>query len=167
MSRPSPNTDDLIRVGHAIPNPHPFNVATMHPVNKMHKSKHGCAGSFRAKAMQISDWIKQVLRLPHANVEVKPVSVSDGSVHTLPVIHPSGRPNYHQAHTQTFVQRLSRALMMLGPWEGRAVSFVLGKTLHISLFLISANNFWYRLWHWCTHQDVLGSSSRFDQICSQ
>ncbi|KAF8587992.1 hypothetical protein K439DRAFT_716941 [Ramaria rubella] len=26
----------------------------------------------------------------------------------------------------TFVQRLSHALMMLGPWEGRAVSFILG-----------------------------------------
>jgi hypothetical protein len=128
-------SNGFVRVGHAAANPNipNANVATMHSVNKVHtKAKHGCAGSFRAKAMQISNWFRHAFGLPVIN-ETK-AGVVSGGVHILPVGGPNNLPQlqphpdnkYHLVHGHTFIQRLTRALMMLGPWEGRAISFILG-----------------------------------------
>ncbi|KAF8491023.1 hypothetical protein JB92DRAFT_3128572 [Gautieria morchelliformis] len=135
------SSNGFVRVGHAAANlNHPnANVATMHSVNKVHtKAKHGCAGSFRAKAMQVSNWFRHIFGLPAITNETKAGVVSDGMPVLLPVL-PVGGQNappqlhhqhhahkHHLANGHTFVQRLTRALMMLGPWEGRAVSFILG-----------------------------------------
>jgi hypothetical protein len=47
------------------------------------------------------------------------------------------RPHHHKHHHHhhkkvhgTFLQRVHRALMALGPWEGRAVAFVLGMFMY-------------------------------------
>jgi hypothetical protein len=136
----SPN--GFVRVGHAAAH-HNNNVATMNAVNKAYtKPKHGCAGSLRFKAVQLSNWFKHIFGLP------KTKTPSDSSLRlaphlvelpsAIPVELPSAvpvRPLYHHhhgkmqysAHGHTFVQRLTHALMMLGPWEGRAVSFILGE----------------------------------------
>ena len=37
------------------------------------------------------------------------------------------RPGHEMMHNRSFVHRLHRALVVLGPWEGRAVAFVLGE----------------------------------------
>ena len=37
-----------------------------------------------------------------------------------------GKVYYRHAHRGSFLRRIHRALMALGPWEGRAVAFVLG-----------------------------------------
>ncbi|KAF8530387.1 hypothetical protein BU17DRAFT_11671, partial [Hysterangium stoloniferum] len=37
---------------------------------------------------------------------------------------------------KAFVQRLTHALMMLGPWEGRIVSFVLGCGIGVLLRIV-------------------------------
>jgi len=153
------SSSGFVRVGHAAANPHhnhhnhnaDANVATMHTVTNVRmKPKHGCAGSFRAKAMQVSEWFKHVLGMPATtNAMAKPLPPApEGMAHILPVggsinvsvkgaeVRPGGRlvPHHHHhlphaqhiARPHTFVQRLTRALMMLGPWEGRAVSFILG-----------------------------------------
>ncbi|KZV72843.1 hypothetical protein PENSPDRAFT_335163 [Peniophora sp. CONT] len=36
----------------------------------------------------------------------------------------------HMHHRGSFIRRIHRALMSLGPWEGRAIAFVLGTYLH-------------------------------------
>lgn len=93
--------------------------------------------------MQISNWFRHALGLPPVNNKVNAAVMTDGIVHILPVGSPNGlsthyQPNvHHHAYAQTFVQRLTRALMMLGPWEGRAVSFILGKLHTLFLFVIS------------------------------
>lgn len=73
----------------------------------------------------------------HANImsEDKTVNafgeVNNGEgVHFLPVDRPHHHHHhYHTKHRKTFLNRIHRALMALGPWEGRAVAFVLGKSL--------------------------------------
>jgi len=45
------------------------------------------------------------------------------------VMHPAPYPPYHrqgERFNEPFIQRANRALMALGPWEGRIVAFVLG-----------------------------------------
>ena len=42
-------------------------------------------------------------------------------------VHRHSHHRHHRLQDGSFVERLSRALMMLGPWEGRAVAFVLGE----------------------------------------
>jgi len=37
-----------------------------------------------------------------------------------------GHHGHHHKHRKTFLRRIHRAIKALGPWEGRAVSFVLG-----------------------------------------
>jgi hypothetical protein len=62
----------------------------------------------------------------------------------------------HQKHYRggSFLKRIHRAIMALGPWEGRAVAFVLGKcfTFITEILLICLE----RLWHRCFAPHVLG-----------
>ncbi|THU92167.1 hypothetical protein K435DRAFT_672673 [Dendrothele bispora CBS 962.96] len=43
---------------------------------------------------------------------------------------------HHKFHRASFLQRLHVALMTLGPWEGRAIAFVLGCGLGVLLRMI-------------------------------
>ena len=71
--------------------------------------------------------------------------------------HPHhGHHGHHRKHHKTFLRRIHRAIKALGPWEGRAVSFVLGEKSQIPLFPV----FMYcmiRLWYRRSFEDVLGS----------
>ena len=70
---------------------------------------------------------------------------NDGEMHIMPFypipseylanastqpVHRHSHHRHHRLRDASFVERLSHALMMLGPWEGRAVAFVLGKSFH-------------------------------------
>lgn len=73
-----------------------------------------------------------------------PAVSNDGEMHIMPFppipveylenvsaqpVHRHSHHGHHRFRDASFVKRLSHALMMLGPWEGRAVAFVLGKRL--------------------------------------
>ncbi|KAG2001901.1 hypothetical protein CC2G_004885 [Coprinopsis cinerea AmutBmut pab1-1] len=49
--------------------------------------------------------------------------------------HPH-RHGFHHRHGQDFYTRIQNAIMSLGPWEGRAVAFVLGCGLGVLLRMI-------------------------------
>ena len=63
----------------------------------------------------------------------------DGGMHIMPFppipmenvsaqpVHRHSHHRHHRLQKASFIERLSHALMLLGPWEGRAVAFVLGK----------------------------------------
>jgi len=56
-------------------------------------------------------------------------NVVDGAAVILPIdaVHSKGNSRHqHHHHRHSFMRRVHRALMALGPWEGRAVAFVLG-----------------------------------------
>jgi len=64
----------------------------------------------------------------------------DGNIEILPVSPPYPNHCHHHPHHQiyrgesnSFATRLHASLMNLGPWEGRAVAFVLGKPLCLSV----------------------------------
>ena len=64
----------------------------------------------------------------------------DGNIEILPVSPPYPNHCHHHPHHQlyrgesnSFATRLHASLMNLGPWEGRAVAFVLGKSLCLSV----------------------------------
>ena len=64
----------------------------------------------------------------------------DGNIEILPVSPPYPNHRHHHPHHQlyrgesnSFATRLHASLMNLGPWEGRAVAFVLGKSLSLSV----------------------------------
>ncbi|KIJ49404.1 hypothetical protein M422DRAFT_246495 [Sphaerobolus stellatus SS14] len=139
-----------VRVGHAAaPNSH---VATMHmggmQMNPV--GRKGCAGSLRNKADQISAWFKATFGLPNNHPEMQASSEpTPGLIRILPVEPVVPTPNlggeeparifvpsrhrphrFHDFHhfrqRGSFAHRLTRALMMLGPWEGRMLAFVIG-----------------------------------------
>lgn len=131
------NSTGFVRVGHAVAH-HNSNVATMHAaVYPPMKPKHGCAGTLRLKAVRLSNWFRHALGLPEIKTSSDnkvQIMTPVPSVHSVPTeVRPHGHKHHHHgnmrhsAHGHTFMQRLTRALMMLGPWEGRAVSFILGK----------------------------------------
>ena len=67
-----------------------------------------------------------------------------------------GHHGHHHKHHKSFLGRIHRATKALGPWEGRAVAFVLGKQSQIPLFpgLIYCM---IRLWSRRSFENVLGS----------
>lgn len=149
------SSNGFVRVGHAAANLN-NNVAAMHSVNKVHsKAKHGCAGRFRAKAMRLSNWFRHAFGLPPVPTETKADGVPMGTLdapHEIEVARPDVQPHPHHHHhhsklqhsERTFMERLTRALMILGPWEGRAVSFMLGNHL-VTLDLFFPNRYWIQV----------------------
>ena len=75
---------------------------------------------------------------PFESTPLPPVS-NDGKMDLMPfspipteyVANASAQPVHRHSHHclqyASFMERLSHTLMMLGPWEGRAITFVLGK----------------------------------------
>jgi hypothetical protein len=90
-------------------------------------------GGFKAKAVSFSNWLRIKLGFDkdgNAHVEttvVRVTTVGPAQPHPHPQVAPSLMPYGHaHMHAPTFAGRIHRALTSLGPWEGRAVAFVLG-----------------------------------------
>jgi len=61
----------------------------------------------------------------------------DGVRHRVsPVRHHPLHHNKHHHHKASFMRRVHHALMTLGPWEGRAVAFVLGCGIGVLLRMV-------------------------------
>jgi len=118
------------------------------------QGRRPCMGKMmHEKAIEVSNAFRQALGLPL--IEVEHPTVHDAKMHHGPVyirplridhgdesdesegrirIIPAGQAaayrhmkhHPHDFHRGSFMNRVHRALMTLGPWEGRAVAFVLG-----------------------------------------
>jgi len=114
--------------------------------------KRPCMGAkLRQKAVNISNSFRKMFGLPlvedhagplaHAYIPVVPHKETHGGerIQILPFVPTErvngvqpghGRPRFHHNHQfhreQDFLARVQNAIMSLGPWEGRAVAFVLG-----------------------------------------
>jgi len=98
------------------------------------RHRPGCGG-FKEKAVSFSNWLRVKLGFDkdgNAHVETTIVRVTTAGpvrpidpVHILPFPHGSNMA-MSRAYVPTFAGRIHRALSSLGPWEGRAVAFVLG-----------------------------------------
>jgi len=51
-------------------------------------------------------------------------------------VHRHSDHRHHRLQKASFIERLSHALMLLGPWEGRAVAFVLGCGIGVILRMV-------------------------------
>ncbi|TDL25942.1 hypothetical protein BD410DRAFT_783942, partial [Rickenella mellea] len=92
----------------------------------------------RSKAINIANWMRAQLGLPL--IETGKLAGPDGAhprvgvttiTHIIPVVDgptaPGGHIRYHKmAQHRNFLGRLHHALMILGPWEGRILAFVIG-----------------------------------------
>jgi hypothetical protein len=105
------------------------------------KLKGGCAGSLRNKAANVSAWFKyafgiappsqpnEIKLMAHSAMMPSRIELPGGSVYISHHHRPLEVANHHYAkiYSQPFSQRLTRALMLLGPWEGRILAFVIGE----------------------------------------
>jgi len=116
-------------------------------------SRHHC-GKLREKALAISNTFRKALGMPLIKVdEVKFVKISGihpTPAHQPPHVHHHGhhhrhhhRPGSHGMRMrhqhlmeQPFARRLHFALSSLGPWEGRAVAFVIGCGIGVLLRML-------------------------------
>lgn len=101
--------------------------------------RHSCGGALRSKAIDITNTIRKALGMSliedHAHPIISVKQNHDGLARILP-IHFVGAPatedeineRHHRVkhHNASFMRRINHALTALGPWEGRAVAFVLG-----------------------------------------
>ncbi|KAL5507445.1 hypothetical protein ACEPAH_6901 [Sanghuangporus vaninii] len=112
--------------------------------------KHGCGGGMRMKAIMFSNWIREKVGLepiappphhlhfphgrplPHRPEDAKVVLTSSSLHHPGENGTVDGHPHFrhsdynHRHRPSTFIGRLQRALMTLGPWEGRIAAFIFG-----------------------------------------
>ncbi|CAL1705982.1 unnamed protein product [Somion occarium] len=116
---------------------------------------HLC-GLMKEKGLIMANKFRQIFGLPlietvhptKPHIEPTPNNPNntDGAVHILPFIgtpiarpgegQVHGRPHFHHRYHDTFLKRVHHALMTLGPWEGRAVAFVLGCGIGVLLRMI-------------------------------
>jgi hypothetical protein len=112
--------------------------------------RRGCHSHSMSKtAIDISNRFRKLFGLepidhsnliPVESMESNPTPpVGDEGVHIMPFppipvenvnakpVHRHSHHRHHRLQKASFIERLSHALMLLGPWEGRAVAFVLGK----------------------------------------
>jgi hypothetical protein len=139
----------IIHIGHpavAPANfpPSPFMGFPEHPTPRpsMHTaSGMGCGQHLKSKALAMSNRLRQALGLPPIAASPlrshTPTHSPEGTVNILPFPHRNGdRDELMRFHVEmmrpmepqhrAFVHRLHHAVNQLGPWEGRAVAFVLG-----------------------------------------
>ncbi|CAE6415439.1 hypothetical protein ACGC1H_007148 [Rhizoctonia solani] len=94
--------------------------------SNMQMRKGGCRGGMRVKALRMGNRLRVMFGLT-------PIDPHFHGAKKIQVVETTSQPtryrHYHvhdHMHEQPFMYRLSHALMTLGPWEGRALSFVLG-----------------------------------------
>jgi len=132
--------------GHYLLRPSHGDAVAAAPVMQ-HK---GCGGSLRAKMDRISAKWRTALGLPSIK-EFKQLDApfephvmggpeyNYGTFAFAPAGWPAEHHGHHgQAHGKhdKFMYRLCRALSLLGPWEGRAVAFVLGCGIGVLLRMV-------------------------------
>lgn len=99
-------------------------------------------GCLKHKAVQVTNWIRVTVGLPPfdpsmfrngtvahqiTTINMVPIQLGQTTSHRGHQHSPNHGFKYRvKHHSQAFIDRLTIALMMLGPWEGRAVAFVLG-----------------------------------------
>lgn len=91
----------------------------------------GCGHHLKAKALSMSNRLRQALGLPPiVSSPHRPQPQDGGVVNILPFPFPPSddfvRLHVEMPEENPFMYRLHRAVNLLGPWEGRAVAFVLG-----------------------------------------
>ena len=147
----------LAPVAHFRPNVEMMAATTMIQNGPGAGRPHGPCGGMKAKGLMMANKFRQIFGLPpiepfhpdHSAFKImnetdlsnKPAEDHD-AVRIMPFIgtppaRPTeermrGRPHFHHHfHHQkdSFLERVHQALMSLGPWEGRAVAFVLGTSL--------------------------------------
>jgi hypothetical protein len=127
-------------------------VATLvKPAGSGRKMRRPCHARLREKSLEISNMFRKVLGLPLIKTIDTPAKVPEGKYRILPLmgVPPAiieakegtavregkeGKPRHrhhhhhhkHHGHKGSFMKRLHFSIMALGPWEGRAVAFVLG-----------------------------------------
>ncbi|CAE6431280.1 unnamed protein product [Rhizoctonia solani] len=139
-----------IRWGHAaspafnslppLSQPHAINdkswVHIERPVRNSMMRKGGCRGSMRAKTLEMGNKLRVILGLP----PIEPQLQGMKKIQTTETTSQRTRHRHYHAHHHTnresLMYRLSHALASLTPWEGRAVSFVLGCGLGAILRMI-------------------------------
>lgn len=122
--------------------------------------RHCGGGGLRNKALALSNAFRQALGLPlietHARPSAAEKEIHGGIIRILPMPF-VGTPSTHEGdevtkghhghrfmrHRGSFLGRVHHALMALGPWEGRAVAFVLGK-LSIRTFSTSRTKYYFQ-----------------------
>ncbi|KAF8134375.1 hypothetical protein EV363DRAFT_1323294 [Boletus edulis] len=94
-------------------------------------SRHLCGASLREKAIRLSNAFRHALGMPL--IEASAAVPMHGEVHIFPVPFPqnnvmphNGHHGHQHKHRKSFFGRIHKAIKALGPWEGRAVAFVLG-----------------------------------------
>jgi len=155
-----------IRLGHAVANVDGnSNIAHVFPPAIMgtqvddagrHKKHRLCRGGMRDKAIAISNAFRKILGLPLIEAHARPPmdgekEVHNGLVRIMPMpfigtpVDEQGemqkgpyRHHHHQHkhHKGSFMRRIHHALMSLGPWEGRAVAFVIGCGIGVLLRMV-------------------------------
>jgi len=150
LGHPAANANNNSNVAHVAP----AIMATTLQIDdagRQNKSHHLCGGRVRAKAIAISNVFRQALGLPLIEAPPRPSTDGDKEMHggLIRMPMPFGTavqgdemqmkgPHHHQFkhHKSSFMRRIHHALMALGPWEGRAVAFVIGCGIGVLLRMI-------------------------------
>ncbi|KAG9099390.1 hypothetical protein FRC06_005311 [Ceratobasidium sp. 370] len=149
--RPAPTIDPLASRPNPIPDPEWIRFGERLKAQirdgKMHRG--GCRmKGMRTKSLQWGNKLRVVLGLPPIENFQQPSFVveslvdGNGTVIYRKEIPINRLPTHHRHHMRplhrhsSFMIRLSHALASLGPWEGRAVSFVLGCGLGVLLRML-------------------------------
>lgn len=109
--------------------------------------KHGCTGGIRRKMFKLSNWLREKVGLPpitrhhhrhghHGHQDEPKGHHRNEAHHGESAFAVDGKPevgglrlhhhHHHHMRPSSFGGRLQKGLLSLGPWEGRAVAFVLG-----------------------------------------
>jgi len=144
----SPN----IRFGHPVPQRADASLFSAAPdsevarISGRPKERRPCFGmTLREKALSVSNSFRKAMGLPPLEDFHSPPR--PGEVHILPFLgdpnavphpHHNGHNGMvsHRHHRGSFFRRIHHALMALGPWEGRAVAFVLGCGIGVLLRMV-------------------------------
>jgi len=154
------NSFSAPRLGHtaAAPVPSVQTWTGTEPSSSIHKTASGCGG-IRAKMERIGSKWRQFFGMPQIlyGTTKSRTAIPVGEYRILPVVEPSmahrqgdvvmtmdvpvgvGVAVRHSLHYagryrhDSFLARLHRALNQLGPWEGRAMAFVIGCGLGVLL----------------------------------
>jgi len=159
------NNDNNVNVAQIVRPPKTLAELQGAGLEKKKGKSRPCGARLRDKAASISIAFKQALGMPVVETAQKSDAPS-GMVHILPFIgtpptvieegapvpdSPHHHPHHHHGKhhgkhhcghrwyhfkDRSFLRRIHFALMALGPWEGRAVAFVLGKSYTIIFDII-------------------------------